>query len=140
MSQLATAIGRYTRRRVRYLQNLQPGKVVLWCFLLWYIATVVHHFDSTPAIWLNALGISFIIGIALYLSVREPGKPAPDRWTTLRLFLMPFCVSSFSQLIKGKGFVLVFPPDLPELALSMAVCALFLITVLVIKRTTARAA
>ena len=32
----------------------------------------------------------------------------------LRLFLMPFCVSSFSQLIKGKGFVLVFPPDLHE--------------------------
>ena len=69
----------------------------------------------TPAIWLNALGISAIIGIALYLSVREPGKPPPDRWTTLRLFLMPFCVSSFSQLIKGKGFVLVFPPDLHEI-------------------------
>ena len=35
----------------------------------------------TPAIWLNALGISAIIGVALYLSVREPGKPPPDRWT-----------------------------------------------------------
>jgi hypothetical protein len=28
--------------------------------------------------------------------------------------LMPFCVSSFSQLIKGKGFVLVFPPSAHE--------------------------
>jgi hypothetical protein len=120
---------------VRYFANLSSGRIVLWCFLLWYVATVIHHFDATPAIWLNALGISAIIGIALYLSVREPGKPPPDRWTTLRLFLMPFCVSSFSQLIKGKGFVLVFPPDLHEIAISLAACALFVIAVLVVKHS-----
>jgi hypothetical protein len=119
---------------VRYLQNLPPGKIVLWCFLIWYTATVVHHFDPSPAIWLNALGISAIIGIALYLSVREPGTPPPDRWTTLRLFLMPFCVSSFSQLIKGKGFVLVFPPDVHELAVSLFACAVFAIVVIALKR------
>ena len=119
---------------MRYLSNLSPGKIVLWCFLLWYIATVIHHFDATPSIWLNALGISGIIGIALYLSVREPGKPPPDRWTTLRLFLMPFCVSSFSQLIKGKGFVLIFPLDLHEIAISLAACAVFVIAVFAAKR------
>jgi hypothetical protein len=120
---------------VRYFANLPPGKIVLWCFLLWYLATVIHHFDPAPAIWLNALGISAIIGIALYLSVREPGKAAPDRWTVLRLFLMPFCVSSFSQLIKGRGFVLVFPPDARENAISLAACAVFVLTVFVVKRT-----
>ena len=119
---------------MRYFANLSPGKVVLWCFLIWYLATVIHHFDATPGIWLNALGISAIIGVALYLSVREPGKPPPDRWTTLRLFLMPFCVSSFSQLIKGKGFVLVFPPDLGELTLSAAACAAFVLVALLLKR------
>ena len=119
---------------MRYFANLSPGKIVLWCFLIWYLATVIHHFDATPAIWLNALGISAIIGIALYLSVREPEKPPPDRWTTLRLFLMPFCVSSFSSLIKGKGFVLVFPPDLHEFGVSLAACALFVSVVLIIKR------
>jgi hypothetical protein len=113
---------------------LPAGKVALWCFLIWYLATVVHHFDPAPSIWLNALGISAIIGVALYLSVREPGKPAPDRWTTLRLFLMPFCVSSFSSLIKGKGFVLVFPPDPHETAVSLAACALFVAAVFVLKR------
>jgi hypothetical protein len=118
---------------VRYFANLTAGRIALWCFLLWYVATVAHHFDPTPAIWLNALGISGIIGIALYLSVREPGKPAPDRWTTLRLFLMPFCVSSFSQLIKGKGFVLIFPPDPYELAVTLAACAVFVVAVIVIK-------
>jgi hypothetical protein len=122
---------------VRYFAKLPPGKIVLWCFLLWYLATVFHHFDPAPAIWLNALGISAIIGLALYLSVREPGKPPPDRWTIVRLFLMPLCVSSFSQLIKGQGFVLVFPPDLHENAIALAACAVFVIAVLAIKRIAA---
>ena len=113
---------------------------MLWCFLIWYLATVIHHFDATPAIWLNALGISAIIGIALYLSVLEPGKPRPDRWTVMRLFLMPFCVSSFSQLIKGKGFVLVFPPSAHEIAISLAACAAFVIAVLLCKRFAVRSA
>ena len=118
---------------MRYLANLTGGRIALWCFLLWYLATVIHHFDPAPAIWLNALGIAAIIGIALYLSVREPGKPPPDRWTVLRLFMMPFCVSSFSSLIKGQGFVLVFPPDLREIAISLAACGVFVIIVLVVK-------
>jgi len=117
-----------------YLANLTTGKIVLWCFLIWYLATVIHYFDATPGIWLNAIGISAIIGIALYLSVLEPGKSPPDRWTVMRLFLMPFCVSSFSQLIKGKGFVLVFPPDLGELTLSAAACAAFVLVALLLKR------
>ena len=119
---------------MRYFANLSPSKIVLWCFLIWYAATVIHHFDSAPAIWLNALGISAIIGVALYLSVLEPGRPRPDRWTTMRLFIMPFCVSSFSQLIKGKGFVLVFPPDLHEIAISLGACALFVTIVLLVRR------
>jgi hypothetical protein len=119
---------------VRYVSQLAPGKIALWCFLIWYAATVVRHFDPAPSIWLNALGISAIVGVALYLSVREPGKPSPDRWTVLRLFLMPFCVSSFSQLIKGRGFVLVFPPDARELAISAGACAAFVLVVLLLKR------
>jgi len=126
---------------VSYLARLSGGRIALWCFLIWYLSTVYHHFDPAPAIWLNALGISAIIGIALYLSILEPGKPPPDRWTVLRLFMMPFCVSSFSALIKGRGFVLIFPPDLRELAISCAACAAFVVLVLLIKRVApARAA
>jgi hypothetical protein len=122
---------------LRYLANLAPGKIVLWCFLIWYFATVIHYFDATPSIWLNALGISAIIGVALYLSVREPGKPPPDRWTTLRLFIMPFCVSSFSQLIKGRGFLLVIPPSTREFAISLAACAVFVAVVFAVKSIAA---
>lgn len=119
---------------MKYLARLSGGKIALWCFFIWYLATVIHHFDPAPSIWLNALGISAIIGVALYLSVREPGKPPPDRWTVVRLFMMPFCVSSFSALIKGKGFVLVFPPDLHEAGISLAACVVFVIVVLGVKR------
>lgn len=122
---------------MRYLRTLPRGKVILWCFLIWYLATVIHHFDPAPGIWLNALGISGIIGFALYLSVREPGRPPPDRWTVLRLFLMPFCVSSFSQLIKGKGFVLVFPPSLHENLAALGACAAFLLLVWAVRRVPA---
>lgn len=121
---------------MRYFSQLSPGKIALWCFLIWYVATVIAHFDPAPAIWLNALGISAIVGTALYLSVREPGRPPPDRWTVARLFLMPFCVSSFSQLIKGRGFVLVFPPDARELATSIAACAVFVAAVCVLRVVT----
>jgi hypothetical protein len=119
---------------VRYLAGLSGAKITLWCFFIWYLDTVLHHFDPAPSIWLNALGISGIIGFALYLSVREPGKPPPERWTVFRLFMMPFCVSSFSALIKGQGFVLVFPPDLHELGASLGACAAFVGLVVTLKR------
>ena len=118
---------------MRYFADLSAGRIVLWCFLIWYVATVIHHFDPAPAIWLNALGISAIIGVALWLSVREPGKPPPDRWTTLRLFLMPFCVSSFSQLIKGQDFVLIFPPDVGEICMTLAICAAFVCAIFALR-------
>jgi hypothetical protein len=117
-----------------YFARLTAGRIVLWCFLIWYASTVVHHFDATASIWLNALGISALIGVALYLSVREPGKPPPDRWTIARLFMMPFCVSSFSQLIKGQGFVLIFPPQSRELLMSLGACVAFVAFVLLLKR------
>jgi hypothetical protein len=119
---------------IGYLARLTAGKVALWCFLIWYLATVIQHFDATPGIWLNALGISLIIGIALYLSGRDPGNAPPDRWTVARLFLMPFCVSSFSQLIKGRGFVLVFPPSVRENLLAAAACLAFVLVVVLIRK------
>jgi hypothetical protein len=60
---------------------------------------------------------------------------AADHWQTFRLFLMPFCVSSFSALIKGHGYFLIFPSQPRELFWSCAACALFLAAVAVIKQT-----
>jgi len=38
---------------------------------------------------------------------------------------MPFCVSSFSALVKGHGFILIFSPRPGEDLLASALCAGF---------------
>ena len=114
---------------LRYFARLPAGKATLWCYLLWYLVTVVNHFDPSPSIWLNSLGISLVVGLALSLSVGPLRSVFANRWQAFRLFMMPFAVSSFSSLIKGQGFVLVFPPDRAELAASVGACAAFLMFV-----------
>ena len=56
-----------------------------------------------------------------------------DRWQYFRLFMMPFCVSSFSSLIKGKGYIFVMPPNTLEQAASVISCLAFVLLVHVIK-------
>jgi hypothetical protein len=119
---------------MNYLSGLSPGKTALWCYLIWYLVTVVAHFDSYPGLWLTSLGISVVIGIALLLSVQRAPGVLPSRWQTFRLFLMPFCVSSFSALIKGQGYYLVLPSRPRELGLSISLCAFFVLIVLGLKR------
>jgi hypothetical protein len=121
-----------------YFVQLQPGRIVLWCYFVWYLATVTLYFDPKPSIWLNALGISGIVGAALLLSVNS--KPRADRWQAFRLFFMPFAVSSFSALIKNQGFLLVFAPSFRDLSVQLAACALFLIAAWMIRAFSPRAA
>jgi predicted neutral ceramidase superfamily lipid hydrolase len=120
---------------LKYLAELTPGKITLWCYLIWYLVTVVEHFDRSPGIWLSSLGISAVVGVALLLSVRGEQTALSDRWQTFRLFLMPFCVSSFSALIKGQGYILILPSRSLELYLSVALCAVFVLFVYFLKRT-----
>ena len=56
------------------------------------------------------------------------------RFLLFRLFLMPFCVSSFAALVKGRGFVLIFSPQLPENLAALALCAIFCAFVAALKR------
>ncbi len=112
-----------------YFSRLAAGKVALWCYLVWYLVTVFNHFDPAPSIWLNALGISLVVGLALSLSVGSLRAAFANRWQAFRLFMMPFAVSSFSTLIKGKAFIVVFPLDAGEMAASIAACAGFLLFV-----------
>lgn len=118
---------------LKYFSTLSPGKTILWCYLLWYVMIVARYFDATYRIWLNSVGISLIIGFALQLSVRRDAD-AKDGWQTFRLFLMPFCVSSFASLIKGRGFLLIFPPSLSENATLLAVCLGFVLLTRIARR------
>jgi hypothetical protein len=117
----------------RYFATLSAGRIVLWCYAVWYVVNVALRFDSRPRLWLTSLGLSAIIGFALLLSTRTPGVKT-DGWITFRLFLMPFCVSSFAALVKDAGYILIFPPAWQENAIGAGVVAGFLLIVTLLRR------
>lgn len=120
----------------RYLQNLSTGRIILWCYAIWWMASVASHFDPSPRLWLTSLGLSAIIGTALIIST-QPSSGARikmDPWVVFRLYLMPFCVSSFAALVKDAGYILVFPPTLRENFLGLGLVACFLLLVWSLKR------
>jgi hypothetical protein len=114
---------------LRYFAHLRPSQRVLWCYLVWYLSVLIRYFDGSSALWLSSLGISAIVGTALYLSVARAGhtRVRLGRWQIVRLYLMPFCVSSFAALIKGHGFILVFYPSFKHNLIAASACGLFLV-------------
>lgn len=120
---------------IRYLANLSAARLILWCYFIWYAVVFIHYFDPNPRLWLTSLGLSAIIGFALYLSTAATAKSRMnfDRWQIFRLFLMPFCVSSFAALVKGKNFILIFSSDIREVMLALGLCAVFCAVVGVLK-------
>ena len=125
---------------IRYLYKLKLDKAILWCYFIWYLVVVWFHFDPSLKIWLNAIGISVVIGTGLLLSVSSGDARDRDYWQTFRLYLMPFCVSSFSTLIKDQGFIVVISPNIQETLVMLSFCILFLLMVAVIKLTNNKVA
>jgi len=121
---------------IRYLAQLTVTKTILWSYLIWYLVMSIFYFDTSLYLWGTAVGIGGVVGIALMLSTGDL------TWHRIRtrfgesfcLFFIPFCVSSFSQLVKGHGFVLVFSPDLTQDLLAMGTIGLFIGIVWGIKR------
>jgi hypothetical protein len=118
---------------IQYLYEIKLGKIILWCYFIWYITIVYFYFDSSPKIWINSIGISAVIGTGLMLSVSSGKDSVSDRWQTFRLYLMPFCVSSFSALIKEHGFIVFVSPKIAETTLAALYCSLFLAVVYAVK-------
>lgn len=121
------------KQLIRYFSAIKLNKVVLWCYLIWYIATVYFYFDPSLKLWTDSIGISAVIGTGLLLNVSSGKADEGGQWQTFRLYLMPFCVSSFSALIKEQGFIVFVSPKIEETLTSVGICALFLTSVLVLK-------
>ena len=123
-------------RLIHYLSKLSRGRLILWCYFIWYLVVLVRYFDPSPRLWLTSLGLSLIIGFALYVSTTAAGetKVKLERWQIIRLFMMPLCVSSFSALVKGRGFFLIFSPKLDEILIAVGLCVLLCGTVALLKR------
>ena len=117
---------------IQYLYKIKLDKAILWCYLIWYVVVVGFHFDPSVKIWINSLGISVVIGTGLILSVSS-SKGKRDHWQTFRLYLMPFCVSSFSALIKEQGFIIFISPNVTETIVAVLCCGLFLSVIFVVK-------
>jgi hypothetical protein len=120
---------------IAYLRELSAPKTLLWCYLLWYGFVAVRYFDPNPALWASSLGLSVIIGTGLYVSTAfsERKRRVLGFWPVFRFYLMPFCVSSFSALIKGHGFVLVAHPDVEGNLTALALCVAFCAVVAIVK-------
>jgi hypothetical protein len=121
---------------LRYLANLSAGRFVLWCYFVWWLVVLVRYFDPSPDVWLTSLGLSVIIGIALLINTTRSGRSRVklEPWPTFRLFLTPFCVSSFAALVKGRGFVLIFSPKLSEMLAALGICAALGAAILLARR------
>lgn len=109
---------------MKYFANLSASRLVLWCYLIWYLFFATRYFEAKGSLWLTSVGISAIVGCALLLSTWHSAARLWS-WTTFRLFLMPFCVSSFSALVKEKKFILIFSPHEWENAVAACLCAGF---------------
>ena len=118
---------------IQYLYEIKLDKAILWCYLIWYFVVVYFYFDPSLKIWINSIGISAVIGTALLLSVSSSQTGKRDDWQTFRLYLMPFCVSSFSALIKDQGFIVFVSPKIKETLIAVSCCVLFLSVILVVK-------
>jgi hypothetical protein len=128
-------------RHIHYFGHLRAGKIALWCYLIWYAVMAWFYFDPRAALWINSAGISVVIGTALILSVMPAGGiGAMEKWTVARLFMMPFCVSSFAALIKDQGFLVVFSPSLRENLIAAGLCGLFVALAFVAKSLRRHAA
>ncbi len=121
---------------LKYLSKLSTGRLILWCYFVWYAVILVRYFDGNAKLWLTSLGLSLIIGVALIISTMSSskGRTDLDGWQRFRLFLMPFCVSSFSALVKGHGFILIFSPNVTEDLLALGLCLLLCGSVALVKR------
>lgn len=118
------------KRIIQYFYEIKFAKIVLWCYLIWYLVIVYFYFDPSLKLWINSIGISLVIGTGLLLSVSSNKR---DSWQTFRLYLMPFCVSSFSALIKGQGFIVFISPKVKETIAAVSGCALFILAISLVK-------
>jgi hypothetical protein len=121
---------------LNYFANLAPGRNILWCYVIWWAVMVQFYFRPEVRLWVMSLGIALIVGYALMLCT---GPVSMSRfrqrfWESLRLFICPLMVSSFSALVTGEGFLLVFSSRWQENSIAVLSVLTFLVLERVLKQ------
>jgi len=98
---------------------------------------VVRYFDPAPRIWLTSIGLSALVGTGLYVSTAACGANSVKLkfWQIVRLYLTPFCVSSFSALVKDRNFILVVSPQPLDSMVALSVIGAFVLLAYVAKKS-----
>ncbi|MEH6471594.1 MAG: hypothetical protein V7752_10100 [Halopseudomonas sp.] len=125
-----------------YFAQLNAAKQLLWCYLIWYGVMCGFYFDPELALWGRSLGLGGVVGFALMLSTGpiSLSRLGSEPWQLFRLFACPFLVSSFSSLIKDKGFLLLLSPHATQNWVAFASCLLFVALCFVLKKMAAEKA
>lgn len=97
--------------------------VLLCSSFVWYLYIVVTFASCCSSLmWVNALVMSLLVGSVLVSSsYLASGKTrfvefaSRSKWGILRLYLIPFCVSSYSAVAFTQGFIGAFPVEHPVL-------------------------
>lgn len=120
--------------------QLNVGKQILWCYLIWYLVICTFYFDPDLILWGRCLGLGGIVGFALVLSTGPATikRLRSDFWQVFRLCACPFLVSSFSTLVKGKSFILIFSPFWHENLIAFTICLLFVLLCFLSKKNCCR--
>uniref|UniRef100_A0A6U2Z8K1 Uncharacterized protein n=2 Tax=Lotharella globosa TaxID=91324 RepID=A0A6U2Z8K1_9EUKA len=94
----------------------RPPLMPVWFLLFWYIYVMAFFGADDASVWGTAVGIMFIIGFTLTGNMyHAPFEKywSEKKWATLRVFIIPFCVSSYSSSVslQQDKFVFIFPKD-----------------------------
>lgn len=116
---------------IRYLTRLDARRALLWSGFIWYAVLMGRHASLVPGAWVNAAGIALVVGLMLTANAIPAGGTwrQLDRWSLRRFFLIPFCVSSFSVVMRDTGLVVIFPRNLADNLIASAAVGVFLLAV-----------
>jgi hypothetical protein len=119
---------------LRYFAGLDVSRMILWSYVIWWLAMVSYYFRSEVRLWITSLGIGLVVGLALMLCTGPVSRLRfRDRfWESMRLFICPFMVSSFSAVVAGNNFALIFSSQWMENVITLCAIALFLMLVRVL--------
>ena len=117
---------------IGYLYNLKKSKIIVWCYLIWYLTMVYFYFDPSITLWINSLGVSLVVGTALLLIISDIGQKC-EHWQIFRMYLTPFCVSSFTALTKDWDFIIFIADNRWHNIIALILCSIFTLFILSLK-------
>ena len=128
-------------------ETLQVPQILLLSFFIWYLFIVIS-FSSNYLVWVNAIVMAFFVGNILCLNAYMATKKekyfeflSENRWIVVRLFLIPFCVSSYSGVAFSHGFIAAFPVNeyttgLIGLGISLGFMGVLLLLMVLFERSS----